>query len=115
MGCVLTEKNWVVDHDGNQVEERRKVEAFLVHLGGHLGRDRALGRKVKGVKVLASDLGPYVETLVRRYRKLRAPDDTFATFIARLSPEDFHSFSRQPATWPVTRPAPTIVAEPRAS
>lgn len=115
MGCVITQKNWVADHDGNQVEERRKVEAFLVHLGGHLGKDRSFGRKVKGVKVLASDLGPYVETLVRRYRKLREDDDTFASFIARLSDEDFHSFTRQPSSWPVDRPAPSIVAEPRAS
>ena len=114
MGCVVTQKTHVMDHDGNQVEERRKVEAFLVHLGGHLGKDRAFGRKVKGVKVLASELGPYVETLVRRYRKLRTADDTFGTFIARLSPDEFHSFSRKPVLRS-PNPAPTIVAEPRAS
>ncbi|HWC13892.1 MAG TPA: nitrite/sulfite reductase [Actinomycetota bacterium] len=114
MGCVVTEKIHVPDHDGNQVEQRRKVEAFLVHLGGHLGEGRALGRKVKGVKVLASELGPYVETLVRRYRKLRAADDTFATFIARLDEAEFHAFARKPRI-AIHRPAPAIVAEPRAS
>jgi sulfite reductase (ferredoxin) len=114
MGCVLTEKYWVLDHEGNQVEQKRKVEAFLVHLGGHLGKDRAFGRKVKGVKVLASELGPYVEALVRRYRKLRVADDTFGSFIARLNDEEFHTFSRKPAI-ANARPAPTIVAEPRAS
>ena len=114
MGCVVTEKVFVMDHDGNQVEERRKVEAFLIHLGGHLGKDRAFGRKVRGVKVLASELGPYVETLVRRYRKARAADDTFASFVARLTDEEFLAFGKKPhfATSP---PAPTIVAEPRAS
>ena len=35
-------RSWSSDHDGNQVEERRKVEAFLVHLGGHLGEDRGV-------------------------------------------------------------------------
>ena len=114
MGCVVTEKTYVVDHDGNQVEERRKVEAFLVHLGGHLGQDRALGRKVKGVKVLASELGPYVETLVRRYRKLRRADDTFASFIARMEETDFQAFARKPSI-AIHRPASGIVAEPRAS
>ena len=114
MGCVVTQKVFVMDHDGNQVEERRKVEAFLIHLGGHLGKDRAFGRKVRGVKVLASELGPYVETLVRRYRKARVADDTFASFVARLSDEEFLAFGKKPhfATSP---PAPTIVAEPRAS
>ena len=114
MGCVVTEKVFVMDHDGNQVEERRKVEAFLIHLGGHLGKDRAFGRKVRGVKVLASELGPYVETLVRRYRKARAADDTFASFVARLSDEEFLAFGKKPR-FSTTPPAPTIVAEPRAS
>ena len=98
MGCVVTEKTCVLDHDGNQVEERRKVEAFLVHLGGHLGEDRAFGRKVKGVKVLASELGPYVETLIRRYRQAAVEDDdTFATFIARLSTRSSRRSSRKPS------------------
>jgi sulfite reductase (ferredoxin) len=114
MGCVVTEKHHVLDHEGNQVEERRKVEAFLVHLGGHLGGDRAFGRKVKGVKVLASELGPYVEALVRRYRKSRLADDTFASFVARLTDDELKAFGAKP-TIAVSRPAPTVIAEPRAS
>jgi sulfite reductase (ferredoxin) len=114
MGCVVTEKVYVMDHDNNQIEERRKVEAFLVHLGGHLGKDRAFGRKVKGVKVLASELGPYVETLVRRYRRARAVDDTFASFVEGLSDDEFKTFGKKPR-FATTPPAPTILAEPRAS
>jgi sulfite reductase beta subunit-like hemoprotein len=103
-----------MDHDGNQVEERRKVEAFLVHLGGHLGKDRAFGRKVRGVKVLASELGPYVEALVRRYRAARSDDENFASFVARLTDEEFKAFGAKPR-FATRQPAPTIVAEPRAS
>ena len=114
MGCIVSERTWVPDHDGNQVEERRKVEAFLVHLGGHLGEDRAFGRKVKGVKVLASETGPYVETLIRRYRQKREPDETFASFVNRLTEPEFLEFARKPVFTGLP-PAPTIVAEPRAS
>jgi sulfite reductase beta subunit-like hemoprotein len=114
MGCIVTEKVWVPDHDGNQIEERRKVEAFLVHLGGHLGKERSFGRKVKGVKVLASETGPYVETLIRRYRSQRAEEEGFAAFVNRLSPQEFLAFSRKPQFVNLP-PAPTIVAEPRAS
>jgi sulfite reductase (ferredoxin) len=114
MGCIVTEKTWVPDHDGNQVEERRKTEAFLVHLGGHLGKDRSFGRKVKGVKVLASETGPYVETLIRRYRSQRDADETFAAFINRLTDQEFLVFTRKPQFIGLP-PAPTIIAEPRAS
>ena len=114
MGCLVNEKTWTVDHDGNQVEERRKVEAFLVHLGGHLGADRAFGRKVRGVKLLASEMGPYVETLIRRYRSKRNREETFAAFVNRLSDQEFLEFSRKPVFTGLP-PAPTIMAEPRAS
>jgi sulfite reductase beta subunit-like hemoprotein len=104
----------VTDHNGDQVEEKRKVEAFLVHLGGHLGRDRSMGRKVRGVKVLGNELGPYVETLIRSYRKQRQADDTFASFIARLDDKQLASFGAKPAFHGLP-PAPTAVAEPRSS
>jgi sulfite reductase (ferredoxin) len=114
MGCLVTEKIHVLDRDGNQVEEKRKVEAFLVHLGGHAGRDRAFGRKARGVKVLASELGPYVETLIRRYRARRAPDDTFASFVSSLSDAELAEFSKKPRFTGLP-PAPSVIAEPRAS
>ena len=114
MGCLVTERIWNTDHDGNQVEERRKVEAFLVHLGGHLGADRAFGKKARGVKVLASEVGPYVETLIRRFRKARREGETFAAFVHRLEPAELRAFAKKP-NFEGLPPAPTIVAEPRLS
>ncbi len=114
MGCLVTEKTWVLDHNGDQVEERRKVEAFLVHLGGHLGENRAFGRKAKGVKVLASEAGPYVETLIRRFRQQREGEETFANLVNRLSEQEFLEFARKPV-YTGLPPAPTMIAEPRAS
>jgi hypothetical protein len=66
------------------------------------------------VKVLASELGPYVEALIRRYRSRREPGETFARFVARLSNEELQRFGAKPAFIGLP-PAPTIVAEPRAS
>jgi sulfite reductase (ferredoxin) len=114
MGCLVTDRVWVLDHDGNQVEQKRKVEAFLVHLGGHLGDGRAFGRKAKGVKVLANELGPYVETLIRRWRKMRNENETFAAYVNRLSDAELHAFSRKPV-FEGLPPPPAIIAEPRVS
>ncbi|HJR45497.1 MAG TPA: nitrite/sulfite reductase [Actinomycetota bacterium] len=114
MGCLVTERIWTLDHEGNQVEERRKVEAFLVHLGGHLGADRRFGTKARGVKVLASEIGPYVETLIRRYRRARRGEETFSAFVSRLEPAELQAFVKKPA-FVGAPPAPTIVAEPRVS
>lgn len=114
MGCQVPEKIFVTDHDGNQVAGKRKVEAFLVHLGGHLGEDRAFGRKVRGVKVLGNELGPYVETLVRRYLQQRSEGDTFASFVNRLSDAELATFGAKPVFTGLP-PAPTAIAEPRAS
>jgi len=114
MGCLVSERIWTIDHDGNQIEERRKVEAFLVHLGGHLGAERAFGTKVRGVKVLASELGPYVETLIRRYRRMRVGEESFATFVARLGPKELQEYAKKPVFTGLP-PAPSIVAEPRTA
>jgi sulfite reductase (ferredoxin) len=113
MGVVVQQKHIVTDDDGHQTEERRKVEAFLVHLGGNLGDDRAFGRKARGVKVLANELGPYVEALIRRYRQQRTEGETFARFIARLSDAELKIFGAKPVFKNLS-PAPSIVAEPRA-
>ena len=114
MGCLVSERVWTTDHDGTQIEERRKVEAFLVHLGGHLGADRAFGTKARGVKVLASEAGPYIETLIRRYRKLRRAEESFAAFVNRLGRDELQEFVAKPA-FANLPPAPAIVAEPRVS
>jgi sulfite reductase (ferredoxin) len=113
MGVVVQQKHIVTDDEGRQIEERRKVEAFLVHLGGNLGDDRAFGRKARGVKVLANELGPYVEALIKRYRQQRAGGETFARFIARLTDAELKVFGAKPVFKNLS-PAPSIVAEPRA-
>jgi sulfite reductase (ferredoxin) len=114
MGCQVVEKTWMADHAGDQIETKRKVEAFLVHLGGHLGADRSFGRKAKGVKLRANEAGPYIETLVRRYRKQRVADDTFASFIARLDDKELANFAAKPEFHDLP-PAPSAHPEPRAS
>src|SRR5687767_14016181 len=110
MGIVVQQKHIVTDDEGRQIEERRKVEGFLVHLGGNLGDDRAFGRKARGVKVLANELGPYVETLIRRYRKLRNEGETFARFIGCQTDGELKTFGAKPMFHNLS-PAPSIVAE----
>ena len=110
MGCLVTEKT----HNGAEDGGTRKVEAFLVHLGGHLGEARSFGRKVKGVKVLASEAGPYVETLVRRFRAGRAEGESFAAFVNRLSDQELQRFGSKPPAGRMT-PPPAALAQPRAS
>ena len=113
MGCLNTSTLYTTDREGNQVEERIKTEAFLVHLGGHLGAGRAFGRKVKGVKVPASELGPYVETLIRRFRARRKEGEGFASFVGRLDDNELRDFGARPPFLNAP-PAPAIVTEPRS-
>ena len=69
---------------GQIVTDERGVQhpGFQVHLGGglasHTRAEAALGRKVRGLKVIASDLPDYVERLVRRYLAARTDGQTFA-------------------------------------
>ena len=79
MGCVVPEQIAVTDHDGNQRLEKRKVEAFLVHLGGQLGEDAAFGRKVQRrqgprirVGAVRRDVYPPIQVSARHGRDLRA-------------------------------------------
>ncbi|MGN6334334.1 MAG: nitrite/sulfite reductase [Motilibacteraceae bacterium] len=67
----------VTDAAGNQ------VEGFQVHLGGGLGLDSGLGRKLRGHKVTADELPDYVERLVRRWQDQREEDERFAQWVAR--------------------------------
>jgi sulfite reductase (ferredoxin) len=112
MGCQIPQRTWITDGHGEQVREVRKVEGFLVHLGGHLGRDLSFGRKVKGVKVPASEIGPYVETLIRRYRRDRREAETFASYVARLSDSELAAFGAKPP-FPTAPPPPLAAAEVR--
>jgi sulfite reductase (ferredoxin) len=74
-------------------DDGTKGEGFLVHLGGHLGEERAFGAKVRGVRVFGEDLVDYVETLLRRYRERRGDGDTFASFVRGLSPDELAAFA----------------------
>ncbi|HEY2097517.1 MAG TPA: nitrite/sulfite reductase, partial [Pseudonocardia sp.] len=67
----------VTDTDGNQ------VEGFQVHLGGGLGLDSGFGRKLRGHKVTSTELGPYIERLVRNYAAQHHPDERFAQWVTR--------------------------------
>jgi sulfite reductase (ferredoxin) len=71
MGCLVAKP------DGT------KVDAFQVHLGGHLGDVHQLGRKVRGLKVPAADLADYVERLLRRFLATRVEREAFHEWAGR--------------------------------
>jgi sulfite reductase (ferredoxin) len=60
-----------------------RVEGFQVHLGGHLGPDPAVGRRVKGVRVPADELDDYLEGLLRRFLDTRDEEEPFHSWAAR--------------------------------
>ena len=65
--------------------------AYQVHLGGGLAsedRDEAgLGRTVRGLKVLATDLPDYVERVVRGFAAARTEGETFSEWVRRADEE----------------------------
>ena len=67
----------VTDEDG------RTVDGFQVHLGGHLGAESRLGRKLRGHKVTAKELPDYVERLLKTYESERTGGETFAAWASR--------------------------------
>ncbi|MGV0745735.1 nitrite/sulfite reductase [Mycolicibacterium sp. XJ870] len=75
-------KGQMVD-DGNGPEE-----GFQVHLGGSLGLDSGFGRKLRQHKVLASELGDYIERVVRNFVKQRDADERFAQWAVRADEAD---------------------------
>jgi sulfite reductase (ferredoxin) len=70
-------KGQMVD-DGNGPEE-----GFQVHLGGSLGLDSGFGRKLRQHKVLATELGDYIERVVRNFVKQREDGERFAQWAVR--------------------------------
>ncbi|MGW4844050.1 nitrite/sulfite reductase [Nocardia brasiliensis] len=72
----------VDDGEGNQ------VEGFQVHLGGSLGFDSAFGRKLRQHKVTSSDLGDYIERVVRNFIKHREDGERFAQWAVRADEAD---------------------------
>ncbi|MDF0530026.1 nitrite/sulfite reductase [Tsukamurella sp. 8F] len=72
----------VDDHEGNQ------VEGYQVHLGGSLGLDSGFGRKLRQHKVLSTELGDYIERVVRRFAAQREEGERFAQWAVRAAEED---------------------------
>ncbi|WP_029112890.1 nitrite/sulfite reductase [Mycobacterium sp. URHB0044] len=64
------------------------VEGFQVHLGGSLGLDSGFGRKLRQHKVVSSELGDYIERVVRNFVKQREQDERFATWALRADEAD---------------------------
>lgn len=75
-------KGQMVD-DGNGPEE-----GFQVHLGGSLGLDSGFGRKLRQHKVLATELGDYIERIVRNFVKQREGGERFAQWAIRADEAD---------------------------
>jgi sulfite reductase (ferredoxin) len=64
------------------------VEGFQVHLGGSLGLDSAFGRKLRQHKVLSSELGDYIDRVVRNFVKQREQGERFAQWAVRADEAD---------------------------
>jgi len=64
------------------------VEGFQVHLGGSLGLDSGFGRKLRQHKVLSSELGDYIDRVVRNFVKQREGGERFATWAIRADEAD---------------------------
>ncbi|MGA5464682.1 nitrite/sulfite reductase [Mycobacterium sp. NPDC050041] len=75
-------KGQMID-DGNGPEE-----GFQVHLGGSLGLDSGFGRKLRQHKVLSTELGDYIERVVRNFVKQREDGERFATWALRADEAD---------------------------
>jgi sulfite reductase (ferredoxin) len=58
-------------------------EGFQIHLGGALGLDAGIGRKVRGLKVTSAELPDYIERVLRNYLGDRADGERFATWVRR--------------------------------
>jgi sulfite reductase (ferredoxin) len=72
----------VEDGDGGH------TEGFQVHLGGSLGMDSGFGRKLRQHKVLSSELGDYIDRVVRNFMKHRNEGERFATWALRADEAD---------------------------
>lgn len=71
----------VLDGEGNQ------VEGYQVHLGGALGLEAGFGRKVRGLKVTATELPDYIERVIKRFETERTDGERFATWASRADEE----------------------------
>jgi sulfite reductase (ferredoxin) len=63
-------------------EKGEEVDYFQIHLGGHLGREAAFGRKISK-RVRVEETKFYIERVLRAYRSQRRAGEKFYQFIAR--------------------------------
>ena len=68
--------------------EGEKVEGFQVHLGGTIGEGANFGRKLRGHKVLSTELTDYVTRVVQHYVDKREDGETFRQWVARADEDD---------------------------
>ncbi|WP_232717711.1 nitrite/sulfite reductase [Gordonia metallireducens] len=71
----------VEDGEGGQ------TDGFQVHLGGSLGLDSGFGRKLRQHKVLGTELGDYIERVVRNFVDQREEGERFAQWAVRADEE----------------------------
>ncbi|MBA1835166.1 nitrite/sulfite reductase [Corynebacterium wankanglinii] len=69
-------------------EDGEKVEGFQVHLGGTIGEGANFGRKLRGHKVLSTELTDYVMRVVQHYVDKREDGETFRQWVARADEDD---------------------------
>ena len=68
--------------------EGEKVEGFQVHLGGTVGDGANFGRKLRGHKVLSTELTDYVTRVVQHYVDHREEGETFRQWVVRADEAD---------------------------
>lgn len=64
-----------------------KVEGFQVHLGGTIGDGANFGRKLRGHKVLSTELTDYVTRVVQNYVDQREEGETFRSWVTHADEE----------------------------
>jgi sulfite reductase beta subunit-like hemoprotein len=65
-----------------RLPDGRRVQGFILHIGGRLGADAGFGRRVAAKAMPADDARYAVERIVRAYAAERAPGGTFAEWAA---------------------------------
>ena len=75
-------KGQLVDDDNGG-----QTEGFQVHLGGSLGMDSGFGRKLRQHKVTSTELGDYIDRVVRNFVDQREEGERFAQWAVRADEE----------------------------
>jgi sulfite reductase beta subunit-like hemoprotein len=68
-----------------RLPDGRRVQGFILHIGGRLGQDAGFGRRVASKAMPADDARYAVERIVRAYAGERPADGTFAEWAAAQS------------------------------